>query len=114
MPKGKPPVHPTEQQLRTALDTLREERDVCRHRLPKLLATGQNTAPLRSEIAACERRMEDITAVLTALATEREREEAAITSADAGRLATDALHRIEAMLAGLQPPQYPTTKGTDQ
>jgi hypothetical protein len=58
--------------------------------------------------------MEDIAAALAGLTVERERKEAAITSADADRLATDALHRLEARLASLQPPQHPTTKGTDQ
>jgi hypothetical protein len=108
MPKGKPPAHPTESELRGALDVLREECGLCRPRLLRLLADGRDRAPLRSEITALDRRMADITAALAALAAERERMESDITSADAGRLATDVLHRLEARLASLQPPQHPT------
>jgi coenzyme F420-reducing hydrogenase delta subunit len=69
---------------------------------------------LRGETVALERRIEDVAATLAGLTVERERKEAAITAADASRLATDVLHRIETRLASLQPPQHPTTKGTDQ
>jgi hypothetical protein len=101
-------AHPTESELRGALAVLRQEREGASPRLRQLLAAGQDTAPIRAEIVARERRMSDITAVLAGLAAERERKESAITSADADGLATDALHRIEATLAGLQPPQHPT------
>jgi hypothetical protein len=114
MPKGKPPVHPTESELRGALEMLRQEREAARPRLRQLLAAGQNTTPLRGEIVALERRMADVTAVLAALATEREREEAAHAASEADALATDAVARLEAKLASLQPPHHPTTKGTDQ
>jgi hypothetical protein len=112
MPKGKPPVYPTESELRGALDVLRHE--AAHPRLRQLLAAGQDTAALRGEMVALERRIEDIAAALAALATDREREEAANTSADAAALATDAVARLEARLADLQPPHHPTTKGTDQ
>jgi DNA repair exonuclease SbcCD ATPase subunit len=108
MPKGKPPVHPTESELRGALDVLRQEREAARPRLRQLLAAGRDTTALRGELVALERRIEDITAALAGLTAERERKEAAITSADADGLATDALHRLEATLAGLQPPQHPS------
>jgi hypothetical protein len=110
MPKGKPPAHPTEAELLVTLETLRQEREAARPRLRRLLAAGQDTAPIRGEIVALERRMEDITAVLAALAAERELKEADITTAGADKLATDAVARLEARLASLQPPQHPTTR----
>jgi septal ring factor EnvC (AmiA/AmiB activator) len=90
MPKGKPPAHPTESELRGAMDVLRQEFAAYSPRLRRLLAAGQDTAPLRSEIVALERRMADITAALAAIAAVRSRSEAAITAAAADQLATDA------------------------
>jgi chromosome segregation ATPase len=83
-------AQPTEAELRTTLATLRQGCAAARQRVLRLLAAGQDTADLRMEITAVERRISDIVALLAALATEREREEAAITSAAADRLATDA------------------------
>jgi hypothetical protein len=106
MPKGKP----TEAELLAALDVLRQESAAARERLLRHLAAGADTAPLRGEIVALERRMADITAVLAGLAAEREHKEATSAASDADRLATDALHRLEARLASLQPPPHPTTR----
>jgi hypothetical protein len=110
MIRSKHKAQPTESELRATLATLRQACEASRPHLRRLLAAGEDTSPLRAESVALERRMSDITAVLAGLATEREREEAAITSAGADKLATDALDRLEARLASLQPPQHPTTK----
>jgi len=110
MPKGKPSTPPSEAELRATLDALRQESEANRPHLRQLLAAGQDTAPLRGEIVALERRMEDITAALAGVADERERKVADITTAGADKLATDALDRLEARLASLQPPPHPTTK----
>jgi hypothetical protein len=109
--KAKPVVHPTESELRAALETLRQESAAARQRVLRLLAEGQNTGELRMELTALERRIEDIAAVLAGLATEREREEAANTSADAAALAKEATGRIEALMASLQPPPHPHKEG---
>jgi DNA repair exonuclease SbcCD ATPase subunit len=111
-PDPTPPA--TEKQLRAALETLRQESAAARQRVLRLLAEGQNTGDLRMEITALERRIEDIAAVLAALAAEREREDAANVASSADALATDAIDRLEVRLASLQPPPHPTTKGTDQ
>jgi uncharacterized NAD(P)/FAD-binding protein YdhS len=79
-----------------------------RPRLRQLLAAGQATALLRGENVALERRMEDITAALAGLASERTRAAVANAASKADALATDAVDRIKATLAGLQPPQHPT------
>jgi hypothetical protein len=62
------------------------------------------------EITALERCMEDITAVLAGLAAERTRAEATNAASKADAVATDAVARLEARLAGLQPPQHPEFK----
>jgi hypothetical protein len=110
MTRSKPSAPPTEAELLAILATLRQESAAARQRVLRLLAAGQDTADLRIEITAVERRISDIVALVAALAAERERKESAITSADADGLATDALHRVEARLASLQLTQHPTTK----
>jgi hypothetical protein len=107
-PDPTPPA--TEKQLRAALETLRQESAATRQRVLRLLAEGQNTGELRMELTALERRIEDIAAVLAGFATQRERAEATHAASEADALATDALHRLEARLAGLQPPPRPTIK----
>jgi chromosome segregation ATPase len=108
-PDPTPPV--TEQQLRTALDTLHRESAAARQRVLRLLAEGQDTAELRAEITALERRISDIVAVLAALAAERERKESATAKALAASLAKEATGRIEALMASLQPPPHPHKEG---
>jgi hypothetical protein len=108
MTRSKTPAPPTEAQLRASLATLRQACEANRPCLRRLLAAGQDTAPIRAENVALERRIEDITAALADLAAERERAAAANAASQADALATDALSRIKATLAGLQPPPHPT------
>jgi hypothetical protein len=81
MTRSKPSAPPMESELRVTLDVLRQESDAARPRLRQLLAAGQDTTALRTEIAALERRMEDITVMIAARGAERERKEAAGTAA---------------------------------
>jgi hypothetical protein len=112
MTRSKPTAPPTESELRVTLDVLRQERETARPRLRQLLAAGQGTAPLRGEIVALERRMEDITVMIAARDAERERKEAAPGTAGlAAALAKEATGRIEALMASLQPPPHPHKEG---
>jgi hypothetical protein len=63
MTRSRPQAPPTEAELRTTLETLRHECAVARQRVLRLLAAGQDTADLRMEITALERRISDIVAL---------------------------------------------------
>src|ERR1700674_4084016 len=94
MSKAKSPVHPAESELRATLEMLRQESAAARPRLLRLLAEGHDTAELRTEITALDRRQVDIAMALRALADEREHQEGASAKSVAAALAKEANTRI--------------------
>jgi predicted nucleic acid-binding Zn-ribbon protein len=111
MTRSRPLAHPTEAELRATLETLRQESAAARQRVLRLLAGGQDTAELRTEITALERRISDIGDALASLADEREHREGASTMSIAAALAKEATTRIAALMECLQPPSHPHKEG---
>lgn len=100
----------TEKQADKILKLLQQESALTRPRLRRLLSEGEDTAELRAEICALERRIDDARLTLEALAEQRESQTAEACAAEARQIAQEFAAKLEALMARLQPPEHPTKR----
>jgi hypothetical protein len=100
----------TEENLHRQLDALATETAAVRARLDVALLGGADTAPVREQLAALEKRGDALNGELATLAAERSRRELIERAEAAARIADEAENEIEAAVAPLAPQPEPTRK----